>query len=183
MHIGVTRCHTVSRGALELYLVFFGWGSAYTLPLSQGETSGLVHNMPGMSFNRCTGHPSIIISTFFFQDYKTMGRMIPTLDARQDYTLLNASEAGGYTQLIFERPRDTGDENDFAFMVSERKELRGKELDFKLCWLSGNVRLTESRKLTTSRALKRFSVPLFLFTMFLRSHFRRLSTHFQDCNQ
>ena len=40
-------------------------------------------------------------------------------------------------------------------MVSERKELRGKELDFKLCWLSGNVRLTESRKLTTSRALKK----------------------------
>ncbi|XP_067033519.1 mucin-12-like isoform X1 [Acropora muricata] len=51
----------------------------------------------------------------YLWDYKTMGRMIPTLDARQDYTLLNASEAGGYTQLIFERPRDTGDENDFAF--------------------------------------------------------------------
>ena len=30
-----------------------------------------------------------------------MGRMIPTLDARQDYTLVNASEAGAvsYTHL------------------------------------------------------------------------------------
>ena len=52
---------------------------------------------------------------------------MPALDASQDYTLLNASEAGGYTQLIFERPRDTKDENDFAFMVSERQELRAGE--------------------------------------------------------
>ncbi|KAK2574431.1 DBH-like monooxygenase protein 1 [Acropora cervicornis] len=50
-----------------------------------------------------------------YQDYKTFGRTRPTLDDSQDYTLLDASEAGGYTQLIFERPRDTGDENDFAF--------------------------------------------------------------------
>ena len=77
-----------------------------------------------MSFSQCIGQPSIIIPTFFFQDYKTFGRTTPTLDASQDYILLNASEAGGYTQLIFERPRDTGDENDFAFMVSEGKGLR-----------------------------------------------------------
>ena len=75
-----------------------------------------------------------------------MGRMIPTLDARQDYTLLNASEAGGYTQLIFERPRDTGDENDFAFTVSEGQEFRGKELDFKLCSLTRFVQLSFQKR-------------------------------------
>ena len=73
---------------------------------------------------------------------------MPTLDDSQDYTLLNVSEAGGYTQLIFERPRDTRDENDFAFTVSAGQEFRGKELEFKLCWFSRIVRLTESRKLT-----------------------------------
>ena len=73
---------------------------------------------------------------------------MPTLDDSQDYTLLNVSEAGGYTQLIFERPRDTRDENDFAFTVSEGQEFRGKELEFKPCWFSRIVRLTESRKLT-----------------------------------
>jgi len=51
----------------------------------------------------------------YLWDYKTIGRTVPTLDDSQDYTLLNVSEAGGYTQLIFERPRDTRDENDFAF--------------------------------------------------------------------
>ncbi|XP_067033523.1 uncharacterized protein [Acropora muricata] len=51
----------------------------------------------------------------YLWDYKTFGRTRPTLDDSQDYTLLDASEAGGYTQLIFERLRDTGDENDFAF--------------------------------------------------------------------
>ena len=109
-------------GALELHLLLFGQDSAYTL--CQGDTLRLVHNISGMSFSRCIGQPSRIIPTFFFQDYKTFGRTTPTLDASQDYTLLNASEAGGYTQLIFERPRDTGDKNDFAFMVREGKELR-----------------------------------------------------------
>ena len=75
-----------------------------------------------------------------------MGRMIPTLDARQDYTLLNASEAGGYTQLIFERARDTGDENDFAFMVSEGQEFRGKELEITLCSLSRFVQLSFQKR-------------------------------------
>ena len=45
---------------------------------------------------------------------------MPKLDASQDYTLLDASESGSYTQLVFERPRDTKDESDFAFMVSNK---------------------------------------------------------------
>ena len=71
---------------------------------------------------------------------------MPTLDASQDYTLLNASEAGGYTQLIFERPRDTGDENDFAFMVSEGQQFRGKDLEFTFCSLSRFVQLNFQKR-------------------------------------
>ncbi|XP_068749304.1 uncharacterized protein [Montipora capricornis] len=51
----------------------------------------------------------------YLSDYKTFGKRRPTLDASQDYALLNASEVGGYTELMFERPRDTKDNNDFAF--------------------------------------------------------------------
>lgn len=51
----------------------------------------------------------------YLSDYKTFGKRRPTLDASQDYALLNASEVEGYTELMFERPRDTKDNNDFAF--------------------------------------------------------------------
>ena len=45
--------------------------------------------------------------------------MQPVPDASQDYTLLSASEEGGYTELMFERPRDTNDDDeDLLFMVS-----------------------------------------------------------------
>lgn len=47
-----------------------------------------------------------------------MGRTRPLLDESQDYKLLKASEVDGYTELMFERRRDTGDTNDLAFMVS-----------------------------------------------------------------
>ena len=54
-----------------------------------------------------------------FQDSFTSGRRQPPPDASQDYQLLNASEVGGYTELMFERRRDTGDnDNDLTFMVS-----------------------------------------------------------------
>ncbi|XP_015760330.1 PREDICTED: DBH-like monooxygenase protein 1 homolog [Acropora digitifera] len=74
----------------------------------------------------------------YLWDYKTIGHTTPTLDASQDYTLLNASEAGGYTQLIFERPRDTGDENDFAF-------IRGSEAF--IIWSYSNLDIADKRNL------------------------------------
>ncbi|XP_015760327.1 PREDICTED: uncharacterized protein LOC107339531 isoform X2 [Acropora digitifera] len=70
----------------------------------------------------------------YLSDYKTFGRTRPTLDDSQDYTLLNASEAGGYTQLIFERSRDTRDENDFAFT-------RGSEVF--IIWSYSNADITD----------------------------------------
>ncbi|CAH3182619.1 unnamed protein product [Porites evermanni] len=55
----------------------------------------------------------------YLNDYFTRGQIQPTLDASPDYQLLNASEVGGYTELMFERRRDTGDnDNDLTFMVS-----------------------------------------------------------------
>lgn len=70
----------------------------------------------------------------YLWDYKTIGRTVPRLDGSQDYTLIDASEAGGYTQLIFERPRDTGDENDFAFTP-------GSEVF--IVWSYSNVDITD----------------------------------------
>ncbi|XP_073258795.1 uncharacterized protein [Porites lutea] len=53
----------------------------------------------------------------YLNDYFTRGQIQPTLDASPDYQLLNASEVGGYTELMFERRRDTGDnDNDLTFM-------------------------------------------------------------------
>ena len=57
----------------------------------------------------------------FRQDYFTRGRSQPLPDASQDYRLLNASEVGGYTELMFQRPRDTRDDEDLLFLVSLKK--------------------------------------------------------------
>lgn len=38
--------------------------------------------------------------------------------------MLSASEEGGYTELIFERPRDTNDSNDIQFEVSKNQGQR-----------------------------------------------------------
>ncbi|KAL9982005.1 hypothetical protein ACROYT_G010784 [Oculina patagonica] len=51
----------------------------------------------------------------YLNDYHTQGRFQPQPDANQDYKLLSASEPGGYTELMFERKRDTGDINDIHF--------------------------------------------------------------------
>ncbi|KAL9982003.1 hypothetical protein ACROYT_G010782 [Oculina patagonica] len=53
----------------------------------------------------------------YLNDYYTQGRNQPQPDANQDYTLISASESGGYTELMFERKRDTGDSNDIQFVV------------------------------------------------------------------
>ena len=53
--------------------------------------------------------------------------MRPAPDANQDYNLLGASEVGGYTELIFERPRDTKDDNDLTFMVSRFPTVLARE--------------------------------------------------------
>lgn len=53
----------------------------------------------------------------YLNDSFTSGQRRPPPDASQDYQLLNASEVGGYTELMFERRRDTGDnDNDLTFM-------------------------------------------------------------------
>jgi len=56
----------------------------------------------------------------YLSDYFTEGQSQPEPDISQDYTLLSASEVGGYTELMFERPRDTGDSNDLIFQPGEQ---------------------------------------------------------------
>ena len=53
----------------------------------------------------------------FHQDYYTEGRTQPLPDDSQDYQLVYASEIGGYTELMFQRPRDTSDNEDIKFEV------------------------------------------------------------------
>ena len=54
---------------------------------------------------------------YFRQDYYTRGRTIPGLDENQNYQLVYASEIGGYTELMFHRPRNTNDNDDIQFEV------------------------------------------------------------------
>lgn len=71
-----------------------------------------------------------------WQDYFTRGRSQPLPDASQDYKLLNASEVGGYTELMFERPRDTKDDEDLLFLVSSRAVIYIKQLAVPF-WIVG----------------------------------------------
>ncbi|KAJ7333721.1 DBH-like monooxygenase protein 1 [Desmophyllum pertusum] len=51
----------------------------------------------------------------YLNDYYTEGRGRPLPDSKKDYELLSASEVGGYTELMFKRPRDTEDSKDVQF--------------------------------------------------------------------
>ena len=53
----------------------------------------------------------------FRQDYYTRGQTMPGLDNNQNYQLVYASEIGEYTELMFQRPRDTNDNDDVQFEV------------------------------------------------------------------
>ena len=46
-----------------------------------------------------------------------MGQIQPLPDPSNDYQLVYASEIGGYTELMFQRQRDTNDNNDLQFEV------------------------------------------------------------------
>ena len=61
----------------------------------------------------------------FRQDYYTRGRTIPGLDDNQNYQLVYASEIGEYTELMFQRPRDTSDNDDIQFEVGFNLYLGG----------------------------------------------------------
>lgn len=47
-----------------------------------------------------------------FQDYFTIGRQTPPLDAQQDWMLLSSSEENSVTTLKFYRKRNTTDQQD-----------------------------------------------------------------------
>jgi len=57
----------------------------------------------------------------YLNDYYTRGQTLPEIDNNQDYQLVYASEIGGYTELMFQRPRDTSDDTDIQFAVEEEK--------------------------------------------------------------
>ncbi|KAL9982002.1 hypothetical protein ACROYT_G010781 [Oculina patagonica] len=71
----------------------------------------------------------------YLNDYYTQGRTQPQPDANQDYTLISASESGGYTELMFERPLDTGDSKDYKFVTGNQ---------FHVIWAYGGNDITSS---------------------------------------
>lgn len=51
------------------------------------------------------------------QDYFTTGQMQPSPDTTKNYMLTSAMEMNGYTNLVFDRKRDTGDPQDVEIKV------------------------------------------------------------------
>lgn len=54
-----------------------------------------------------------------FQDMHSDGYEQPSLDSKQDYELLKASENATHTSLTIRRPLETKDKSDFAIAVSQ----------------------------------------------------------------
>lgn len=44
------------------------------------------------------------------QDYYALGNTFPSLDPKQDYTLVSGKERDGITSIVFKRLWDTGDD-------------------------------------------------------------------------
>ena len=66
-------------------------------------------------------NPQLLITyfplKFFTQDYFTTGRLRPNPDVINDYVLMSAMEMDGYTNLVFNRKRKTGDVKDVEIKV------------------------------------------------------------------
>ena len=63
---------------------------------------------------------------FFFQDYRTVGRVSPQLDPQQDWMLTYSSENNGVTKLKFYRKLITNDQTDVIIQVNSDSRLTSK---------------------------------------------------------
>ena len=80
----------------------------------------------------------------YLQDYWSTTVGLPSSDSKQNFNLIKASEAGGYTNVEFNRDATTGDDKDVQFMVSSsiRKSVEYRKIPvisappLKLCRVS-----------------------------------------------